>query len=312
MGYFWQAAGPAAAPTMRLGWGLTALCVAVVLIICALLAGALLRRRPPADARALGREPGGMAFVYIGVGISTAALLVALAYTLATLEAVAQPSPAPSLTIKVTAHDWWWEIAYEDPDDPDRHFITANEIHIPTGVPVKIDLESVDVLHSFWVPQLAGKTQAIPGQVNTQWIQADAPGVYRGQCAAFCGVQHAHMAFEVIAQPPAQFDAWRRAQAQPASAPADALARAGQEFFMKRCAGCHAVRGSEADGAFGPDLTHLGSRRHIAAGTLSNTPEHVLDWVRRAQDIKPESLMPSFALAPQDAAALGAYLAALQ
>lgn len=297
---------------MHLGWGITALCVSVVVLVFFLLAGALLRRRPPADERALGKEQGGLAFVYIGVGLSTIALLITLAYTLVTLEAVAQPSPAPALTVKVTAHDWWWEVRYEGPSDSDRPVVTANEIHIPVGVPVRIELESVDVLHSFWVPQLAGKTQAIPGQVNTQWIQADAPGVYRGQCAAFCGAQHAHMGFEVVAQPPAQFDAWREAQSRPAQAPTDALARTGRAFFMKRCAGCHAVRGSDADGTFGPDLTHLGSRQRIVAGMLANTPEQVLEWVRRAQDIKPDSLMPSFRLQPQDAAALGAYLTTLR
>lgn len=203
LGYFWQAYGPAAIPTMHLGWGITALCVSVVVLVFFLLAGALLRRRPPADERALGKEQGGLAFVYIGVGLSTVALLITLAYTLVTLEAIAQPSPPPAFTVKVTAHDWWWEVRYEDPADADRPVTTANEIHIPTGVPVRIELESVDVLHAFWVPQLAGKTQAIPGQVNTQWIQADVPGVYRGQCAAFCGAQHAHMGFEVVAQPPA-------------------------------------------------------------------------------------------------------------
>ncbi|WP_332108276.1 c-type cytochrome [Castellaniella sp. S9] len=142
------------------------------------------------------------------------------------------------------------------------------------------------------------RTQAIPGQVNAQWIQADAPGVYRGQCAAFCGAQHAHMGFEVVAQPPAQFDAWREAQSRQAQAPTDALARTGRAFFMKRCAGCHAVRGSDADGTFGPDLTHLGSRRRIAAGMLANTPEQVLEWVRRAQDSGRWRNSPSKASAP--------------
>ncbi|HUH40789.1 MAG TPA: cytochrome C, partial [Castellaniella sp.] len=188
MGYFMQAGGPAAAPTMHLGWGITVLSLAVVIIIFGLLVAALIRRRPPADPRALGPEPGGMTFVYVSVAVSTLALLVTLAYTLITLEAVAQPSPAPSLKVHVTAYDWWWQIRYDNPAGGPA-IVTANEIHIPTGVPVKIELESADVIHSFWVPQLAGKTQAIPGQTNTQWMQADAAGVYRGQCAAFCGAQ---------------------------------------------------------------------------------------------------------------------------
>ncbi|MGS1116827.1 cytochrome c oxidase subunit II [Castellaniella sp. UC4442_H9] len=311
MGYFSQASGPAAVPTMHLAWAITALSVAVIVIIAVMLAAALLRHRPPAESDAVGPDHGGMTFVYVSVGVSVVALLAALVYTLMTLEAVARPSSAPALTITVTAHDWWWEARYQDSSEPGRYFVTANEIHIPTGVPVRIELQSVDVIHSFWVPHLAGKTQAIPGQVNHQWIQADAPGVYRGQCAAFCGAQHAHMAFEVIAQAPAQFEAWRDAQLRPAEDPADVPGRTGRKFFMERCAGCHTVRGTEAQGAFGPDLTHLGSRRRIAAGTLANTPEELLDWVRHAQKIKPESLMPSFSLKPREAAALGAYLATL-
>lgn len=309
--YFLHTAGPAASPTMYLGWGVTGLCIAVIIIIALLLIGALRRRRPGTDPRALGREQGGMAWIYIGAGISTVALLVTLFYTLVTLQAVAHPPSEPVLTITVTAYDWWWKIDYADDSESARHFSTANEIHIPTGVPVKIELKSADVIHSFWVPRLAGKTQAIPGQTNTQWIQADVPGVYRGQCSQFCGAQHAHMAFEVVAQPQNEFDQWRDAQVRSAAAPAGELAHTGQDLFMKRCAGCHTVRGSEAAGVFAPDLTHVGSRRQIAAGTLTNTPENTLDWIQHAQKIKPDSLMPSFALNTQEAAALSAYLATL-
>jgi cytochrome c oxidase subunit II len=310
--YFLHAAGPAASPTMRLGWGMTAMCVAVIAIIAVLLLGALMRRRPAAAPRALGREAGGMGWIYIGVGVSTLALLVSLFYTLVTLQVVAQPSPAPALTVTVTAYDWWWKIEYADDRDPARRFVTANEIHIPVGLPVKINLRSADVIHAFWVPRLAGKTQSIPGQINTQWIQADAPGVYRGQCSQFCGPQHTHMAFEVVAQSQPEFDAWRDAQARLATAPVDASSHAGQKIFMERCSGCHAVRGTEAAGVQAPDLTHVGSRRQLAAGTLTNTPEHVLDWIEHAQRIKPDSLMPSFSLNTQDAAALSAYLATLR
>ncbi|GJH05654.1 cytochrome c oxidase subunit II [Paraburkholderia terrae] len=309
--YFLHAAGPAATPTMHLGLGLTTMCVAVVAIIAVLLAGALVRRRPVAAPRALGKEEGGMGWIYIGVGVSTLALLASLFYTLVTLQAIAQPSLAPGLRITVTAYNWWWKIDYGDDPDPAHHLVTANEIHIPVGVPVRIALRSADVIHAFWVPRLAGKTQAIPGQVNTQWIQADAPGVYRGQCTQFCGSQHAHMAFDVVAQPQAEFDAWRDAQISQAASPEDGQARAGQKIFLDRCAGCHTVRGSDAAGVQAPDLTHVGSRRQLAAGTLTNTPEHLLDWVQHAQQIKPESLMPSLTLNVQDVAALSAYLATL-
>lgn len=310
--YFLHSNGPAATPTMHLGWGLTAMCVAVVVIIAVLLAGALLRRRPAAAPRALGKEEGGLGWIYVGVGVSTLALLASLFYTLVTLQAVAQPSAPAGMTITVTAYDWWWKIDYGDAADPSHRFVTANEIHIPVGVPVKIGLRSADVIHAFWVPRLAGKTQAIPGQINTQWIQADAPGVYRGQCTQFCGAQHAHMAFDVVAQPQADFDAWRDAQVRQAKAPVDGQLRTGQKIFMDRCAGCHAIRGSDAAGVQAPDLTHVGSRKQLAAGTLPNTPEHLLDWVQHAQQIKPDSLMPSIALSVQDATALSAYLATLR
>lgn len=310
--YFLHAAGPAATPTMHLGWGLAAMCVAVVIIIALLLTVAIVRRRPEAASGAIGKEEGGMRWLSIGVGVSTVALLVSLVYTLVTLQAVAQPSLTPGLNITVTAYDWWWKVEYADDSDADNRFVTANEIHIPVGVPVRIGLKSADVIHAFWVPRLAGKTQAIPGQINTQWIEADTPGVYRGQCTQFCGAQHAHMAFDVVAQPRTEFDAWRSAQLRHAAAPVGDLAQAGQRIFLDRCAGCHTVRASDAAGMQAPDLTHVGSRQQLAAGTLTNTPEHLLDWIQHAQQIKPDSLMPSFTLKAQDAAALCAYLATLR
>jgi cytochrome c oxidase subunit 2 len=241
-----------------------------------------------------------------------------LVYTMTTLESVASPASHARLVITVTAYDWWWKVDYADDPDAARNFSTANEIHIPVGEPVKVRLKSADVVHAFWVPQLAGKTQTIPGQTNEQWIQADRPGIYRGQCSQFCGAQHAHMVFEVVAQSAADFDAWRDAQGRNAmqtQASAhdahDAQFSAGKKLFDERCAGCHTIRGTDAHGSQAPDLTHLGSRRLIAAGALTNTPEHLLDWVQHAQRIKPEALMPSIALTTSDAAALSAYLATL-
>ena len=237
-----------------------------------------------------------------------------LVYALMTLESVARPNDAPSLTITVTAYDWWWKISYADAADPAQRFVTANEIHIPVGEPVKVELESADVIHAFWVPVLAGKTQTIPGQTNEQWIQADRPGVYRGQCSQFCGAQHAHMAFEVIAQSRADFAAWSAQQAQPHVQPSTTSPSiaAGQKLFDERCAGCHAIRGSSAAGAQAPDLTHLNTRRLIAAGMLANTAANQLDWITHAQQIKPESMMPSMILSRDEAADLSAFLATLR
>lgn len=313
--YLAHAAGPASLPTQRLEWALIALVCAVMIIVAALLVGALARRRTGAraDPSTIGAEAGGMSWIYVGTGLSSVALFAALVYVMVTLESVASPRVAPALQIDVTAYDWWWKIEYPDADDASRTFATANEIHIPVGVPVQIKLRSADVIHTFWVPQLAGKTEMIPGQINEQWIQADTAGVYRGQCSQFCGAQHAHMAFEVVAQPPAQFDAWRRAQAHGA-APlgSSALPNAGKRLFNERCAGCHSVRGTDAAGMQAPDLTHLGSRRLIAAGQLPNTAANQLDWIEHAQRIKPDSMMPSIALSASEASALSSYLATLQ
>ncbi|CAG4918245.1 cytochrome c oxidase subunit II [Paraburkholderia gardini] len=311
LNYFLHAAGPAAAPTMHLGWMLTALAVAVSLLVATLLLVAIARRRPRADPAAVHPDSGGVAWIYIGTGVSSIVLLATLVYVLMTLETVAAPARQPNLTITVTAYDWWWKVTYSDSPDPARNFATANEIHIPVGEPVKIELQSADVIHAFWVPQLAGKTQTIPGQINEQWIEADRPGTYRGQCSQFCGAQHAHMAFEVVAQNAQDFDAWRLAQGQAAQPVSGATAAAGQKLFGERCAGCHTVRGTDALGVQAPDLTHLGSRRLLAAGALANTSANQLDWIQHAQRIKPDSLMPSIALSAADAAALSAYLSTL-
>ncbi|MCI0151750.1 cytochrome c oxidase subunit II [Paraburkholderia sediminicola] len=311
LNYFLHAAGPAAAPTMRLGWILAALAVAVSVLVAVLLCVAIVRRRPRADPATVQPDSGGLAWIYVGTGVSSVVLLGTLVYVLMTLETVASPARQPNLTVTVTAYDWWWKVAYSDAPDPARNFVTANEIHIPVGEPVKIELRSADVIHAFWVPQLAGKTQTIPGQVNEQWIEADQPGTYRGQCSQFCGAQHAHMAFEVVAQSAQEFDAWRRAQGLAAQPVSGADAVAGQRLFGERCAGCHTVRGTSALGVQAPDLTHLDSRRLLAAGALTNTPAHQLDWIQHAQRIKPDSLMPSIALSAADAAALSAYLSTL-
>ena len=313
--YLLHAAGPASAPTYRLGWALIALVCAVMIVIAALLTAALVRRRPPRAAglqEKLPPDAGGLNWIVIGTSVSSIALFGALVYAMVTLDSVASPAREPSLTIHVTSYDWWWKVDYPDAGDSSRTFVTANEIHIPVGEPVRVQLDSADVIHTFWAPRLAGKTEMIPGQTNEQWIEADAPGIYRGQCSQFCGSQHAHMAFEVVAQPRAEFDAWRDAQrrgAQPVTTPD---ARAGQHIFDERCAGCHSVRGTPSAGMQAPDLTHLASRRLIAAGQMTNTAEHRLEWIEHAQRIKPDSLMPSIALSASDAAALSAYLSTLQ
>ena len=310
LNYFLHSYGPAATPTMYLGWVFAALVVAIFIIVALLLVWAILRKRRPEDPRAIGREDEGMLWIYIGTGISTCILFALAIYTLVTLNVIAKPTHAPALTLTVTGYDWWWKVEYED-DDPARRFVTANEIHIPVGQPVLVKLKSADVIHAFWVPMLAGKTQMIPGLTNQQWIEADTEGVYRGQCTQYCGVQHAHMGLEVVAQNAAEFQKWQEAQRRTAASASATDVNAGHKLFLDHCAGCHTIRGTEAVGAHAPDLTHLKSRRLIAAGLLTNTPDHLVQWITHAQDLKPGARMPSMVLTAAEIAALSAFLSTL-
>jgi cytochrome c oxidase subunit 2 len=312
--YFFHAMGPASAPVRHLNWALTALALGVCVIIAVLLAVALWRRRADTGPGVLPDSGRGVHGVLIGTAISIVALVAATVYTLWTLGAIVEPGQGAILRIEVTGADWWWKIAYPAQAGA-AGFVTANEIHIPVGVPVQVDLKSADVLHAFWVPALAGKTETVPGQTNRQWIEADQPGVYRGQCSQYCGAQHAHMGFEVVAETPADFDAWRARQLAPASAgavPLPSSAQIGKQLFEARCAGCHTVRGTSADGVQAPDLTHLATRRSLAAVTLPNTRENLLAWITAPQRIKPEALMPGTTLSTADADALLDYLATLK
>ncbi|WP_250511520.1 cytochrome c oxidase subunit II [Caballeronia sp. GACF4] len=308
LAYFLHSGGPAAHPVLRLNWVLTAVCCLVCLIIAAMLIVAIFRRRKHAEPRALESQDG-LRFVYFGSAVSTLALLGIAVYMLVVLAEVADPPHEPALTVTVTAYDWWWKIDYGDGAD---HFTTANELHIPVGLPVLIQLKSADVIHAFWVPELSGKTQAIPGVENRQWIQADHPGIFRGQCTQYCGVQHAHMALEVHAQPRADFERWVVAQKTSLPTPATVQTVRGAKLFEERCAGCHMVRGSRAAGVQAPDLTHVQSRRLIAAGTLVNTPQNLMDWIENVQEIKPGALMPDMKFSPADAGDMSAYLATLR
>lgn len=308
-------AGAAADPVTRLGWGLMAIAVTVVIVVAALLAGALWRRRSGLPADVDGRLPverrgPGLRWIWVGVGISTLALFVSTIWTLTTLAAVRNPPTPPALTIAVTGHDWWWEARYEG-DQPGADFTTANELHIPVGRPVRLELRSADVIHSFWIPKLAGKTDLIPGRTNVAWIEADHPGAYRGQCGEFCGLEHARMALQVVADPPLAFQAWRERQlAGPAPATAPTTA-AGSLVFQARCGACHAIRGTPAGGVFGPDLSHLALRRTLAAGSLPNDAPHLSAWLADPQALKPGSEMPRVPLTDGDRAALVAYLQSL-
>jgi cytochrome c oxidase subunit II len=209
-----------------------------------------------------------------------------------------------SLTVRVIGHQWWWEIRY-----PGTQAVTANELHIPVGVHVRVVGTTADVIHSIWVPELNRKVDVIPGHESVLLLTADRPGTYPGQCAEFCGLQHAHMELRVIAQPRARFRAWLARE----SAPAAAGTGPGQRVLAKEaCSGCHQIRGTDARGLAGPDLTHLGSRTTIGAGVLSNDREHLREWIRDPQHEKPGNRMPDLPLSDADVNALAAYLEGLK
>jgi cytochrome c oxidase subunit II len=217
-----------------------------------------------------------------------------------------------ALTLSVTGQQWWWRITYED-EQPARVFTTANEIHIPVGEPVLIKLESSDVIHSFWVPNLTGKMDAIPGRQNQLQIQADRPGVYRGQCAEFCGLQHAHMGMLIIAESKEDFERWRNHQISSALPPGDPERQRGMEIFLsKPCIMCHQVRGTDAGGRVAPDLTHVGSRRYIGAGTLETTRGNIAAWIIDPHSVKPGVNMPTIQLEPDEVQPLASYLEGLK
>jgi len=233
--------------------------------------------------------------------------------------------PGRRLTVDVVGHQWWWEVRY-----PGQHIVTANEVHIPAGQPVEIRLTTEDVLHSFWVPQLTGKTDLIAGKVNHMTVEADHPGVYRGQCAEFCGLQHALMIFYVVAQSPSDFRTWISNESRSESTPSSGLVAEGRQAFLaSACSACHAVQGVNeplppgsglsrfgipppSTAVYAPDLTHFGSRVSIGAGAVPNNRGNLAGWVIDSQSIKPGNYMPPIQLDPKDLQALIAYLESLK
>ncbi|WP_342116844.1 c-type cytochrome [Pseudoduganella sp. OTU4001] len=217
------------------------------------------------------------------------------------------------IQVSVTAHMWWWEVRYRDTRSG-REAVLANELRLPVGERVYLALTTPDVLHAFWVPALAGKVDMVPGRVHGLTLRAGAPGRYRGQCAEYCGTQHASMALNVIAQPAAGFDDWLAGQARPAPPPqvAGGMARGPAIFLAARCNACHTVRGIAEGGRSGPDLTHLASRSHIAAGALPFSRAALLGWIANPQSAKPGARMPPSSLAPEDLQTLAAWLETLE
>jgi cytochrome c oxidase subunit 2 len=297
-----------------LSWFVLGICTAIFVVVAGLLTYSIIRfRRRP------GQEGGEPPQVYgsnqIELAWTVVPILIVVVLFLATARYIfgieGLEPPPNALQVTVVGHQWWWEIRY-----PDLGIVTANELHVPVSDPTErtptfVTLESADVIHSFWVPQLAGKMDVIPNKTNRVWIDPHTPGLYVGQCAEFCGVQHAGMLLRVIVHPTNEFAVWVAAQQAPATD--DPEVRSGRALFESTaCINCHTVRGTPANGMFGPDLTHLMSRSTLGAGVAPNTPEHLRDWIDNPDALKPGALMPAMKLSRADLDQLVAYLLTLR
>jgi cytochrome c oxidase subunit II len=305
---------PAAREAARIaahGWLLIGVCTAVYVVVIAVFVAALLRRRgeiEPPDSR----ERGKVVAVAAGAAITVVILFVFLVSSERVGNAIEGPPGENPLQIMVTGHQWWWEVRYPA-SPPSNEVATANEIHVPVGRRVVIQLTSGDVIHSFWAPAIDGKRDAIPGRKTTLAFRVDRPGVFHGRCAEFCGYQHAHMGFLLIAHPPAEFEAWLAHQRLPAAEPtADATVRGREVFLTGTCVLCHSIRGTGAFGRNAPDLTHVASRRTLAATTLPNGPGSLGGWIADPQGVKPGNHMPANPMKGSDLLALISYLGSLK
>ncbi|MFT3894678.1 MAG: cytochrome c oxidase subunit II [Anaerolineales bacterium] len=301
----------------NLWWVMLGLGTAIFLLVVGLMLTAVLRRSrgtsdtvPDSSSGDTGRRWPIVGGIILPLGV----IGIVFGYSIYTLANIENPRGDPAVEIEIVGRRWWWEVKY-----PDQGFTTANEIHIPVGVPVKIKLQSADVIHSFWVPELHGKMDLIPTRINNITIQADSAGIYHGQCAEFCGLQHAHMGFVVVAESQDDFNSWLAVQKQAVVAPTDPIAQQGQQVFISAgCTFCHTVRGlddKEEDRSsidLGPDLTHLNSRLTIAGASLTNNRGNLAGWIVDAQHIKPGSLMPNMYVSSEDLQALLVYLETLK
>jgi cytochrome c oxidase subunit II len=299
-----------------LWWVLLILCTVVFVAVMVALFLALFRRGRTVTADShIEDEPAATRVITGAVGVTIVILVGLVVYSAMVGRAITTlpDTGSPPIEVEVIGHQWWWEVRYLD-EAANRTFTTANELRVPVGRPVIVKGLARDVIHSFWVPNLHGKVDLIPGRVNYLWFQADEPGIMRGQCAEFCGLQHAKMAFVVVAEPPEQFEAWREAYWQRSRVPpaTDEAARGEEVFLASQCSMCHTVRGTSARASVGPDLTRLAIRQTLAAGTLPNTRGHLGAWLLDPQHIKPGSFMPPTNIEPDDLHALLTYLMSLE
>jgi cytochrome c oxidase subunit 2 len=282
------------------------------LVLAALAWSALRVRRAAQDAPSVDPDDVGLSRgLLLWAGVIVVGLTVLVVGSFLAERSLASARMRQAIEIRVTAHQWWWRIQYRDPASGDW-IETANELHLPAGRTARIALGSADVIHSFWVPNVAGKMDVLPGRINVIDVSPHRVGWFRGQCAEFCGAQHAHMAFDVKVESPTDFAAWFAQQARTASSPTDPLLARGLQVAQGRCAACHVIRGTQAKGRAGPDLTHVGARRSIAAGTLPMSRGALQGWILQPQALKPGTMMPPVRLAPVDADAVARYLESLK
>ncbi|HSO27679.1 MAG TPA: cytochrome c oxidase subunit II [Anaerolineales bacterium] len=304
-----DARGAAADRILFLWWVMFGLGTVIFLGVMAYLLLAMFRSRREDESEDSRKRHGKRAIVWGGLVLPTVVIVFLFALTVGVLAALEAPPVPDTHVIEVVGRQWWWEVNY-----PALQFTTANEIHIPVGEPVQVKVTSEDVIHSFWVPQLNGKIDANPGRVNTIWLQADEPGTYFGQCAEFCGVQHAKMRFLVVAEEKNAYLAWIEQQQLPAPQPEDGPALEGQQVFLSsNCINCHTIRGTNATGNLGPDLTHLAGRLALGAGAIPNTRGNLGGWIADPHGVKPGNLMPpATELSGAELTALLAYLETLR
>lgn len=301
-----------AAQIAALWWVMLAVFTVVLLGVMVLLAAAVSKRSKDGNPTELSEQQKRNMVLIGGVIIPVVVLFVFIAYSVVVGRYTASVPAETAVTIEIVGYQWWWDVRYKIKD---RHLDvrTANEIHIPVGVQVKFVLESRDVIHSFWMPNFQGKIDLIPGRKNYTWVTANEPGVFRGQCAEFCGLQHAKMSFMVISETEEEFYAWLERETQPAREPTTPAQTRGREVFQTTsCTMCHTIRGTTALAEVAPDLTHIGSRRTLAAGTLPNTRGHLGGWLANPQSIKQGSRMPNLYLSNEELQALIAYLESLK
>ncbi len=300
-------AGTGADEIAKLWWWSFAIGIVVLGVVVALLLFKILLPDESRPDLKPGQPGSSTVIVLAGVVVPAVILLALFVPSLLTFNGLVSAHGADDVVIDVTGYQWWWEVRY-----PNQQFTTANEIHIPVGRPIQINLRSFDVIHNFWVPQLNGKIAVFPDHPTSVVLQATQAGIYRGECAEYCGIDHANMNFIVFADPPAQFDTWLKGQEQTAATPGDAQTQRGlQVFFNGKCAGCHTIRGTPAQGKLGPDLTHFASRTTIAGNTFPNTRGFLSGWVVDAPGMKPQVKMPPNAMTGPDLQALLAYLESL-